>query len=145
MATMLERLRAQLNGESPCSPIDQLIGWTLLEVEVGRSTFALVVEPRHTHVMGVAHGSVLSALADAAMGTAYASVRGEGESFATVEQEINFVRPVRQGRVVASGRLVHRGHTLGLTECDIVDAAGRLVARSSATCMTLRGERAAGR
>jgi hypothetical protein len=32
-----------------------------------------------------------------------------------------------------------------LTECDVVDDAGKLVARASSTCMTLRGERGAGR
>jgi hypothetical protein len=32
-----------------------------------------------------------------------------------------------------------------MVECDIYDAREKLVARASSTCMTLRGEQAAGR
>jgi acyl-coenzyme A thioesterase PaaI-like protein len=41
--------------------------------------------------------------------------------------------------------VVKRGRTVGLTECDIADEQGSLVARASSTCMTLRGSDAAGR
>ncbi len=33
----------------------------------------------------------------------------------------------------------------GMTECEITDAEGRLIAKASSTLMTLRGELAAGR
>ena len=59
--------------------------------------------------------------------------------------KINFLRPVWEGRLTATGRLVNGGRSLGLLECDVVDASGRLVARASSTCMTLRGDRAEGR
>jgi acyl-coenzyme A thioesterase PaaI-like protein len=52
---------------------------------------------------------------------------------------------VRTGPLTATGRLVKGGHTVGLTECDVIDDKDRLVARASSTCMTLRGERAVGR
>ena len=52
---------------------------------------------------------------------------------------------MRAGRLVATGRLVKGGHTVGLLECDVVDDKDRLVARASSTCMTLRGEQAVGR
>jgi hypothetical protein len=32
-----------------------------------------------------------------------------------------------------------------MTECDIADAQGRLIARASSTCLVLRGDTAAGR
>jgi acyl-coenzyme A thioesterase PaaI-like protein len=35
--------------------------------------------------------------------------------------------------------------TVGLVECTVTDADGRLVARATSTCLTLRGEQAAGR
>jgi len=59
--------------------------------------------------------------------------------------KINFPRPVWEGRLTATGRLVNGGRSLGLLECDVVDASGRLVARAGSTCMTLRGDRAEGR
>jgi uncharacterized protein (TIGR00369 family) len=79
------------------------------------------------------------------MGMAYAASLEEGESFTTLELKINFLRPVWAGRLIATGRIVKDGQTVGLVECDIHDDQDRLVARASSTCMTLRGARATGR
>jgi uncharacterized protein (TIGR00369 family) len=95
--------------------------------------------------MGTLHGGVICDVADAAMGTAYASVLGEGESFTTLELKINFLRPFWSGKLLATGRVVKSGKTIGLTECDVTDAEGRLVARAMSTCMTLRGDVSEGR
>ncbi|MBI4638812.1 MAG: PaaI family thioesterase [Candidatus Rokubacteria bacterium] len=67
------------------------------------------------------------------------------ETFTTLELKINFLKPVRTGRLVATGRVVKGGRTVGLVECDVLDDKEGLVARASSTCMTLRGEQAAGR
>jgi acyl-coenzyme A thioesterase PaaI-like protein len=48
-------------------------------------------------------------------------------------------------RLTATARVVQRGRTVGQVECDVADADGRLVARASSTCMTLRDAQAQGR
>ncbi len=95
--------------------------------------------------MGTLHGGVLCDIADAAMGLAFASNLAEGESFTTLELKINFLRPVWRADLLAVGRVVKAGETVGLTECDVTDEEGRLVARASSTCMILRGPRREGR
>jgi uncharacterized protein (TIGR00369 family) len=95
--------------------------------------------------MGTLHGGVLCDLADAAMGVAYCSTLAEGETFTTIELKINFLRPVRQTKLRAEGRMVRAGKVVGLVECDILDERQQLVARASSTCMTLRGRLAEGR
>jgi uncharacterized protein (TIGR00369 family) len=125
--------------------VAELIGFAVTEVEPGRAVVALDADRRHANPLGTVHGGILCDIADAAMGVAYASALGPGETFTTIELKINFLRPVFAGRLTATGRLVKGGRTVGLVECDVVDAEGRLVARASSTCMTLRGERAEGR
>jgi len=95
--------------------------------------------------MGTLHGGILCDIADAAMGIAYASNLAEGETFTTLELKINFLKPVWNAKLTAEGRVVKAGRTIGLTECDIVDQDGKLVACASSTCMTLRGADAQGR
>jgi uncharacterized protein (TIGR00369 family) len=95
--------------------------------------------------MGTLHGGVLCDIADAAMGIAYACTLAEGETFATLELKISFLRPVWNARLQAVGRVVKKGRTIGFVECDVTDEKGQLVARSASTCMTLRGEQAQGR
>jgi uncharacterized protein (TIGR00369 family) len=145
MPTMLELIRKTQAGEIPPPPIAQLMGFRIDSVEPGRVVVVMDAESRHANPMGTVHGGVLCDLADAAMGMVYASTLDEGETFTTLELKINFLKPVWTGRLVATGRIVKGGRTVGLTECDVVDDKERLVARASSTLLTLRGEAAVGR
>jgi uncharacterized protein (TIGR00369 family) len=140
------RSRAVLNGRVPPPPVAQLIGFRPVASDTGRAIFELDTDlERHANPMGTVHGGVLCDLADAAMGFAYATTLDEGETFTTLELKINFLRPVWQTRLTATANVLQRGRTVGLVECDMTDAEGRLVARASSTCMTLRGAQAHGR
>jgi uncharacterized protein (TIGR00369 family) len=145
MGQILERALKMAAGHVSQPPILQLLGARLTSIEPGRSRIELTADDRHANSMGTLHGGVLCDIADAAMGMAYASTLEDGESFTTLELKINFLRPVWRSRLVADGIVVHRGRTVGLTECSITDEKGRLVARATSTCLTLRGEHAAGR
>ena len=79
---------------------------------------------QHSNPMGTLHGGVIGDVADAAMGMAYYSTLAPGESFATLELKINFLRPFWTGTLLAHGRVVHRGRTVGMAECDVVDEQG---------------------
>jgi uncharacterized protein (TIGR00369 family) len=126
-------------------PVAELLGIELVEGGDGRCTMKLEAGQQHSNPMGTLHGGVIGDVADAAMGMAYFSTLEPGESFATLELKINFLRPFWTGTLLAHGTVVHRGRTVGMAECDVVDAQGRLIARASCTCMTLRGDAAAGR
>jgi uncharacterized protein (TIGR00369 family) len=143
--TLLERVRAMIRGEAPPPPVAGLVGFRVVEVDAGRAVFEMEAGPRHANPMGTLHGGILCDIADAAMGIAYASTLGEGESFTTLELKINFFKPVWSARLRAEGRIVKKGKTVGMAECDVFDEKGSLVARASSTCMTLAGEMAKGR
>jgi uncharacterized protein (TIGR00369 family) len=145
MPRMLDAIQKAVRGELPPPPIARFIGFTISEVEPGRAVVELEARPEHANPMGTLHGGILCDIADAAMGMAYASTLGDGESFTTLELKINYLKPVRTGKLRATGRVVKGGRTVGLVECDVVDDRDHLVARASSTCMTLRGEQAKGR
>jgi uncharacterized protein (TIGR00369 family) len=126
-------------------PVAELLGIDLVSAGGGECTMRLEAGEQHSNPMGTIHGGVIGDVADAAMGMAYFSGLEPGESFTTLELKINFLRPFWTGTLLAHGRVVHRGRSVGLTECDVVDGDGRLIARASSMCMTLRGEAAAGR
>jgi uncharacterized protein (TIGR00369 family) len=131
------------NGIDP--PIAKLVGFQLTVFEPGRAVFELEAGPQHANPMGTLHGGILCDVADAAMGTAVATTLQDGETFTTLELKINFLKPIWNAKLLAAGKVVRRGKTICLTECDVTDEKGSLVARASSTCMILRGEHAAGR
>jgi uncharacterized protein (TIGR00369 family) len=145
MPKMFDRIQAMLRGEEPAPPIAKLIGFKIISLESGQVIVELDADERYANPMGTLHGGILCDIADAAMGLAYASTLDEGESFTTLELKINYLKPIWQARLKAIGKVVKRGKTIGLVECDVIDEQNNLVARASSTCMTLRGEMAQGR
>ena len=135
---MLEVAELMVTGEV-IPPVAKLIGFELRSVEPGKSRVEFEAGPQHWNPMGGLHGGILCDIADAAMGIAYASTLAEGESFTTVELKMNFLRPFKEGHLVAEGWVVNGGRRLGMTEAEVRDDAGRLIAKASSTCMTLRG------
>lgn len=136
---------AAASTHSDFAPVAKLIGFRSVSAGEGEAVMEMQTGPQHTNPMGTLHGGILCDLADAAMGVAYASTLAPGESFTTLELKINYLRPVWNATLRATGRVVQRGRTIGLVECDVHDEQQRLVARASSTCMTLRGEQAKGR
>ena len=123
----------------------ETLGARIAEAEPGRVVLELEAGPQHRHGGGVVQGGVITQIADAAMGIAYACTLEEGESFTTIEMKINFLKPVWNARLKAIGRVAKKGRTVGLVECDVTDEKKHLVARASSTCLTLRDKQAHGR
>jgi uncharacterized protein (TIGR00369 family) len=141
----MPRLIDRIKTGEVVAPVAQLVGFRPTLVESGKAVFELEAGPQHRNPMGTLHGGILCDVADAAMGVAYASTLADGESFTTLELKINFLRPFRDGTLTATARVVKSGRTIGLAECDVTDAEGRLIARAMSTCMTLRSGSSEGR
>lgn len=122
------------------APISRLIGFRLAAPFDGRTVVTLEAGPEHANPMGRVHGGVISALADAAMGTAYGRELLDSEDFSTIELKVNFMRPVKTGLITATARLVQRGLRIGFLDCEIHDRRGKLVATATSTCMTLSAD-----
>lgn len=105
-----------------------LLGMRRIDMEEGRSRFALTVGPAHMNPHGVAHGGVLYALADYAMGGALTSRLERGERCATLEVKIQYVAPVTAGELRAEAAVVERTRRIGIVEARVYTEGDRLVA-----------------
>ena len=122
-------------------PFVDLLGFELLRLEPGSSEIAITVREELTNSLGVAHGGLLMTLMDIVMAHAARSpVEPEGEvlgTVVTIEMKTSFMRP-GTGRVVATGRRMHRTVTLAFCEASVLDARGHLVAHSTGTFKYLK-------
>jgi uncharacterized protein (TIGR00369 family) len=123
-------------------PVAELLGVELVEAAGGECTMRMEAGEQHSNPMGTIHGGILCDIADAAMGMAFFSTLEEGESFTTLELKMNYLRPFWTGTLLAHGKVVSRGKTVGLTECRVVDDKERLIAHATSTVMALRGDEA---
>ncbi|HZA55136.1 MAG TPA: PaaI family thioesterase [Candidatus Udaeobacter sp.] len=150
----LDYLRKALRGtlaptdESPFNfpfPIMQTLGFRLVEVSEASACVEMEAKTElHANPMGTLHGGVLCDIADAAIGTAHLTTIAEGESFTSIDLQINFFRPVWNERLTAVARAVHRARTVSRYVCDITRPDDKLIPQVMTTVMTLRGESAQG-
>lgn len=133
----LSFLRGIVDGTLPSPPIAATLGFALVEVERGRALFQGVPAFAHYNPIGVVHGGYAATLLDSASGCAVHTTLAKGEAYTTLELKLNLVRPLTKdtGRISAEGRIIHRGRTIATADGYLRDAAGRLYAHATTTCI----------
>lgn len=131
MSALAALVEAWRRGERELAPITALLGVRPVSLGDGEAVVELGADARLHNAMGTVHGGVFGDLADVAMGVALATVVADGETFATLQLGVSYLHPVREGRLTASARVLHRGRGAAHLECDLHDGEGRLVARAS--------------
>ena len=124
-------------GDLTPPPVLGLLGMTLESVDVGQAVFVLEPAEYHYNPIGVIHGGVIATLLDSAVGCAVHTSLPAGVAYTTLELKVNFIRAVRveTGRVRAEGRVVHVGRQSAVADGRVTDAAGKLIATCSTTCI----------
>ena len=133
----LSFLKAMIAGEFPAPPIAETVGFSLVEVELGRALFTATPAFRHYNPIGVVHGGFAATLLDSCVGCAVHTTLAKGEAYTTLELKINLTRALtdKVGPVFAEGRVIHRGRQVATAEGDLKDGAGKLYAHATTTCM----------
>jgi len=99
----------------------KLLGMCFEVQSPGVINYFLKVKQEHLATPHAAHGGVISALADAALGVAGLSlVADDNKVVSTVEYKLHFMSPALAGDdLVASAKVIHRGKRILIIECDI--------------------------
>jgi len=137
----LEFLRAIRDGRLPAPPIAELLGFRLVEVEPGHAVFEITPAERHYNPIGVVHGGLAMTLLDSAMGCAVQTHMPAGSGYTTLEAKTNLVRAItaETGLLRAIGKTLHVGKRMATAEGRLEDAAGKLYAHATTTCIVLPG------
>ncbi len=132
-------LRSIAEGQHPQPQIARLLGFQLVEVEAGRVVFAGTPQRQHYNPIGTVHGGYACTLLDSCMACSVQSMLEAGQGYTTLELKVNLVRPITEatGPVQAIGQVIHVGRRTGTAEGKLVDAAGKLLAHGTTTCMIM--------
>jgi uncharacterized protein (TIGR00369 family) len=130
-------LRAIAERTLPPPPIASLMDFDIIEVGAGRVVFSVVPQEFHYNPIGMVHGGLAATLLDSAMGCAVHSLLPAGRGYTTLELKVNFVRAMTRdtGRVEAVGKVIHLGGKVATADGTVTDAAGKLYAHATTTCL----------
>jgi uncharacterized protein (TIGR00369 family) len=137
--TGLLQLMAIRDGTVPPAPIQEVLGFDLVDVAEGTSTFCYRPDARHRNPLGTVHGGLAMTLLDSAAGAAVHSTLSDGSGYTTLETKANLVRAVRPTTepLLAEGSVIHRGRTVATAESRLAAADGTLYAHATSTCLIL--------
>jgi uncharacterized protein (TIGR00369 family) len=111
----------------------RFLGFALESINQGHAVLRLNAGTRHTQLHGVVHGGILAALADTAGAMAAYTMVPKGTAIATIEMKINYLEPVRVGRVRAEATVLRAGRNFVVSECEILSPARKLAAKALIT------------
>ena len=115
------------------------------DVENGTIELAFAASQDWTNPTGNVLGAFVAAMLYDTVGPALLATLEPDRFQSTLELSVRFLRPVRPGRVVGRGRVVHREGDLAFLEASLIDSDDATVATATATArvIPLDGARAA--
>src|SRR5919206_3391100 len=133
----LEFVKGLASGALPLNTMAQTLGYDVVEAERGRVAITLDPTGAHLNPWGTVHGGLTATLLDSCMGLAVQSMVDKGFASTTLEFKISLVRAItlETGRITAEGRVLNCGKRVGMAEGRVTDAAGRLLAHGTTTCL----------
>ncbi len=123
----LEHVRAVADGALAPPPIELLFGFHAVEVAEGSVKFTAPASPWLTSPARTVYGGILALYADAAMTAATATTLPAGQSCATLDLKVHFLRPgLGDGTTLTvAASVVHRGRSLAVTRAEVANAEGK--------------------
>jgi len=136
----MEFFAAMQQGLVPPPPILNTLDFDGISFDEGRVEFRLTPKEFHYNPIGSVHGGVFATLLDSACGCAVHTRLPAGVFYTSLDLSVKFLRPVSvaTGAITAVGSVVHLGRRTALAEARLVDAAGRVCATATSSCLIMR-------
>jgi uncharacterized protein (TIGR00369 family) len=135
----IDYMNEMIAGRIAPPPIMRLMGFRLKEVGEGLAVFECEPGEQHYNPIGVVHGGLAMTLLDSAMGCCVHTRLPANTGYTTLEAKVNLVRAItgKTGTIRATGKVIHLGGKTATAEGRLEDAAGKLLAHGTTTCIIL--------
>lgn len=124
----------------PDLPLFADLGLEIERAADGTCRCSLPVTPRVVNPYGMLHGGISFTLADTGMGVAVVTLLTPDERAMTIECSIRYLRAASAGRIVAECRVIRRSSRLAITEAELFDETGELIAVAGGSFHILRNK-----
>jgi uncharacterized protein (TIGR00369 family) len=123
------------------SPYFALLAMKIREIGMGYSLFEIDLEERHLQTFGLVHGGVFASIIDSAAPWAiFYGIEDKNAGLASVDLKLNYLSPAVYGNLIAKGRQIALGKTLGYAEAQVTDKSGRILAHGTSTVIIVPGK-----
>jgi len=121
------------------SGLNAALGFELDEAGPDKVVMSATIGPAHLQPYGIVHGGVYCAIIEASASVGAASWFGERGKVVGAVNHTNFLRAIREGRIVATASPIHRGRSQQLWLVEVVGPDERVAARGEVRLQNLAG------
>ncbi len=114
-------------------PFNTYLGIRVERKQAGTASASLDLAAQHLNRRGVAHGGVVSALLDSALGAAVISAMPQEWWCATTSLSCQFIEGAGTGCLTATGSVLRRGRKIAFAAGEVRDDRNRLIATAQGT------------
>ena len=134
-----------VEGRAPLPRAAATLGMEFIDADVDAGTIelAFAATEAFTNPTGNVLGAFVAAMLYDTVGPALLATLEPDQFQSTLQLNVGFLRPVRPGRLIGRGRVVHRDGDLAHLEASLMDPQGQVVATATATAKVIALGRAA--
>ena len=122
-------------------PYFDLLSMKISDVGLGFSELEVDLAQKHLQPFGFVHGGVFASIIDAAaFWSLFYEIEDQDTGVTTVDLKLNYLAPAVSGKLMAKGRQIKLGRTLGYADAEVTDSEGRILAHGSSTVILLPGQ-----
>jgi uncharacterized protein (TIGR00369 family) len=128
-----------VTGRIPRPRAAETLGFEFIDADVGKRTIelAFTATEAFTNPVGNVLGAFVAAMLYDTVGPALLATLEPDEFQSTLDLNVNFLRPVRPGRIVGKGRVVQRDGDQALLEASLLDSTGATIAKATAHALVI--------
>jgi uncharacterized protein (TIGR00369 family) len=128
-----------VEGRVPIPRAAATLGFEFIEADpaLGTIEVAFQATERFTNPMGNVLGAFLAAMLYDTIGPALLATLDKDQFQSTLDLNVRFLRPVKPGRIIGKGRILHRDGDLAFVEASLDDANGARIAVATATARVI--------
>jgi uncharacterized protein (TIGR00369 family) len=133
-----------IEGRAPRPRAAVTLGLEFIDADIVNGTIELAFAATEdfTNPTGNVLGAFVAAMLYDTVGPALLATLEPEQFQSTLELNVNFLRPVRPGRLAGKGRVVHRDGDMAFLEASLLDSQGTLIATATATARVIPLDRA---
>jgi acyl-CoA thioesterase len=114
-------------------PFIRLIGMELADLKDGEATVKLKMRDELRQPHGLLHGGATASVIDTAMAFAVVTKLSKEEKASTVDLNVYYLRPVKDGEITCTAKIVKAGKRLLTVSAEVFNDEGKLIATSLST------------
>ena len=128
-----------IEGRAPMPRAAATLGFEYIDadVEAGTIELAFAATGDFTNPTGNVLGAFVAAMLYDTVGPALLATLEPDQFQSTMQLNVSFLRPVRPGRIVGKGRVVHRDGDLVFLEASLTGPEGPVIATATATARVI--------